>query len=148
MGSKGKQVGYQQLLAWQKADDLAVAIFNITRTLPPATRWLTDQACRAALSVPANIAEGYNRKSPKEYLQALNIARGSLAEVEYYIHFMRRVQLIDDTTNERIEKSRSEAAGLLFLLIKALRAKHGANPDGRSLRETSPPYDHPDPLTP
>ncbi len=148
MGSKGQQVGYKQLLAWQKADDLAVAAFNMARTLPPGTRWLADQACRAAVSVPANIAEGYSRKSPREYLQALNIARGSLAEVEYYIHFMRRTELVDDATGERIEKAQSEAAGLLFLLIKALRAKNEKSASGNYIRETGPPYDPFDPLTP
>ena len=83
-GSGGEQPGYRQLVAWQKADDLAVQLYSIAKRLSRDDHWLADQIRRAAVSAPANIAEGYDRKSLKEYMQALYIARGSLAEVEYY----------------------------------------------------------------
>lgn len=146
MGSEGQQQGYQKLVAWQKADDLAVEIYHLARALPREERWLANQMCRAAVSVPANIAEGYDRKSPKEYIQALFTARGSLAEVEYYIHFSGRVHLIDDHKRMALDELRKEAARLLFLLIKALRTKYGTQRGGGELRESSPNYGQPDEL--
>ena len=121
-------------------------IYHLARALPREERWLANQMCRAAVSVPANMAEGYDRKSPREYLQSLYIAGGSLAEVEYYIHFMHRVRLIDDEARKALEGSRKKAASLLFLLIKALRTKYGTQRGGGALRESSANYGQPDDL--
>ncbi|MDO8617223.1 MAG: four helix bundle protein [Dehalococcoidia bacterium] len=140
MGSEERRPGYHGLQAYQKADDLAVAIYSFCGKLPARARFLADQSCRAAVSVPANIAEGYDRKSPKEYLRALWIARGSLAEVEYYIHFMQRVKLVDHPTAAGLENLRGETARLLFSLIRALRLKYEGTDAGGTLREGQAPY--------
>ena len=55
--------GHEKLDAWKLSDDLAVDLFGVTRALPPDMRWLSSQVLRAAISVPANIAEGYARAS-------------------------------------------------------------------------------------
>ncbi|MBI1886687.1 MAG: four helix bundle protein [Chloroflexi bacterium] len=88
--------GFRRLKAWQRADDLACAVFAAVSLIPARHRWLGEQLARAAVSVPANIAEGYSRGSLKDYLRFLDIARGSLAEVEYYLHFLRKNGIIDD----------------------------------------------------
>ena len=75
---------HQDLIVFQKADELAFKIYKITVSFPKTEAFgLTSQLRRAALSVPTNIVEGYARKSKKELAQFINIALGSLAETEY-----------------------------------------------------------------
>jgi len=92
-------------------------------TLPANLRWLTSQVIRAAVSAPANIAEGYSRGSLREYLHHLSIARGSLGETEYYLHFMHRNGIVDVDTYEQLSSMYSEAASVLYALIRSLSKK-------------------------
>ena len=117
--------GYRQLRAWQKADDLAFSLITLTRTLPNDYRWFTSQLARAAISVPANIAEGYSRSSLREYLHHLSIARGSLAETEYYLHLMNRLGLVAATENQQLASQLTEAAALLYALISVALQETG-----------------------
>ena len=123
MKSGENPVGYKQLRAWQKADDLACALFALLETSPASSRWLTSQVIRAAVSAPANIAEGYSRGSLREYLHHLSIARGSLAETEYYLHFMHRNGVVDVESYGRLSSLYCEAASLLYALIRSLSKK-------------------------
>ena len=75
--------------------DLAVAVYGLARELPAAERYgLTSQLTRAAISVPANIAEGSARGSARDYSRFLAIAKGSLNEVETYIVLAQRHSII------------------------------------------------------
>ena len=88
---------YRDLLAWQKSMDLAVAVYQFTRSWPrEETYGLTSQARRAATSVPANIAEGYGRDNLGSYLQFLRIAQGSLKELETHMLVAERVGVAED----------------------------------------------------
>ena len=120
-GSGVKGQGYQQLLAWQRAHQLGLAVFRSTRSLVRSEGWLVRQVVRSAVSVPANIAEGYSRGSIKEYIQHLQIARGSLAETEYYLLFMRDAELLAPNVLTDLDKLRSETARLLLGLIRSLQ---------------------------
>ena len=81
---------YRDLLAWQEADRLAHAIYDETATWPREERYaLTAQARRAALSIPANIAEGAVRRGPREFAHFLSVAMGSHAETHYLVGFAR-----------------------------------------------------------
>ncbi len=92
MKEDNKQHSYRRLLVWQKADELALRIYVATKLFPKDEMFsLTSQMRRAALSVPANIAEGYARFYAKEKSQFYNIARGSLTELEYYVDFSFRL---------------------------------------------------------
>jgi four helix bundle protein len=74
--------GFRDLLAWQRAYGLALDVYRATGTFPRDELFgLTSQMRRAAVSVPANIAEGYERRTRGEYSQFLRIARGSLGEL-------------------------------------------------------------------
>lgn len=82
----GKVRSHHDLVVWQKGMDLAVLVYRLVETFPNSERYtLTSQLTRAAVSVPANIAEGSARSTRKEYAQFISIARGSLAETETYI---------------------------------------------------------------
>ncbi len=119
----GGAAGHAKLEAFQYADDLAVELFAVTRQLPPDLRWLSSQLLRAATSVPANIAEGYARSSKREFLQFLSISRASLAEVEYFIHFMNRTGLITPEQHKKLGAQRRATAQRLHGFIKYVRSK-------------------------
>jgi four helix bundle protein len=77
-----KITGFRELKVWQRAYELTLDLYRITRKFPKAEIYgLTSQLQRAAVSVPANIAEGYERNHRKEYLQFLFVAKGSLGSL-------------------------------------------------------------------
>jgi four helix bundle protein len=74
---------YQELLVWQRGMEIAKLVYQLTSQFPKSEQYgLTSQLQRAAVSIPANIAEGHARDSTKEFLRYLSIVRGSLAELE------------------------------------------------------------------
>jgi four helix bundle protein len=78
--------GFRQLTVWQNAYELTLAVYRLTKIFPKGEMYgLLSQIQRAVASIPANIAEGYERNHRKEYLQFLYIAKGSLGEVETYL---------------------------------------------------------------
>lgn len=82
----GDLVGFEDLEIWQQAHGLVLDIYRVTDTFPNTERFrLTDQLCRSAASIPANIAEGKGRDSNREFLRFLVIARGSLEETKYHL---------------------------------------------------------------
>jgi four helix bundle protein len=112
---------YRDLVVWQQAMDLAVAVYETTRTWPRDELYgLTSQARRASTSVPANIAEGYGRESVGSYQQFLRIAQGSLKELETHLLIAKRIGI---GPRDGIDPllTRSESVGkLLRLLIRRL----------------------------
>jgi four helix bundle protein len=77
---------FQDLVVWQKAHALVLAIYRLTSTFPKHELFgLSSQMRRAAVSVPANIAEGFKKKGPADKARVLNIAQGSLEELRYYL---------------------------------------------------------------
>lgn len=87
---------YTKIKAWQLTDELALLVYRITKEFPKSEMWgLTSQMRRAAISVPANIVEGSSRRTKKEYIQFLYIAKSSLAELSYYLKFSNRCGYLD-----------------------------------------------------
>src|SRR5260370_14788968 len=95
MSADGKVVGspphpkvtnYRDLIVWTRGMDLAEVCYKLTNLLPRSEIYgLSSQIRRAAVSIPANIAEGHGRRNLGEYLQHLSIANGSLKELETHI---------------------------------------------------------------
>jgi len=112
---------YRHLKAWQKSNDLAVEVYRLTKRLPRDEYWLKDQIVRAAVSAPANIAEGYGRGSNKEFAQSLVVAHGSLYEVDYFLHFLTRIELIDSASSAKLADDCRQASRLTFGLLRAAR---------------------------
>ena len=88
-----KLKSYKDLLVWQRAVDISVEVYAISASFPKEEVFgLTNQIRRASNSISLNIAEGYSRNSAKAYLNFLNIAQGSLFELESGIILAERLQ--------------------------------------------------------
>ncbi len=112
---------YRDLLVWEQAMDLTVAIYRVTRTWPKDELYgLTYQVRRAAASVPANIAEGYGRESPASYLHFLKIAQGSLKETETHILIAQRIEIADAPVVGSLLAQRESVGKLLRALMRRL----------------------------
>ena len=114
---------YKNLLIWEKSDVLALHVYKLTDNFPKQELFgITSQSRRAALSVPTNIVEGYNRKSKKELHRFIDIALGSLAETEYLIEFSKKLGYIkNDISN--IESLIAELGKILWSFQKAISNK-------------------------
>lgn len=111
--------GFFDILAWQKADDLAVDVYESTKSFPRHQLYsLTNQMQRAAVSVAANIAEGSGRRTLTDYIRFLYIAKGSLCELEYYIHLSRRLGYLAETDYQRLDALQDETARVLTGFIR------------------------------
>lgn len=85
---------HEDLLVWQKAMDLAVTVYALTKELPIEERFgLSVQMRRCAVSIPSNIAEGKRRGTPKEFARFLRIAYGSGAELETQLELCKRLYM-------------------------------------------------------
>jgi four helix bundle protein len=111
---------HHDLLAWQQAVALVKAIYRLTQNFPRSEVYaLTSQMRRAAISVPANIAEGMGRSTIKELLQFLIIARGFLSELDTYLVLARELGYTKETGD--IEITFDRVFGLIGGLINANR---------------------------
>src|SRR5881409_1885971 len=137
--------GYRKLIAWQKADDFAFELVGLCNTLRRDFQWLAPQIRRSATSVPSNIVEGYSRASIRDYLRHLSVARGSLAETEYYLHFLNRCGAISSDKNSHLEAMIDETGSLLYGLIRSLAKKMPSEANrGYTIGEGRFPYGHAD----
>jgi len=111
--------GFFDIKAWKKADDLAVDVYDTTRSFPRHQLYsLTNQMQRAAVSVAANIAEGSGRRTPRDYIRFLYIAKGSLTELEYYIHLAKRLGYLTEEDHHRLDALQDETARVLTGFIR------------------------------
>ncbi len=113
---------YKELIVWQKAIELVKEIYRITDGFPKEELYvLSSQMRRSAISIPSNIAEGYKRKNIREYIQFLNIADGSTAELETQIIIAKnRYQKIDFSKAELLLE---EIGKMLISIINKLKQK-------------------------
>lgn len=117
--------GYRRLVAWQKAKILALSIYKASATFPKSEIYcLTSQLRRAAISVPANIAEGQERQYDKEHVQFFFIALGSLAEVEVYLDLSLELDYLDSTIVSQLIDQTTEVGRLTNGLIKSLKTNY------------------------
>ena len=109
--------GYKKLIAWQKANELAHKVYDLTLAFPKTELFgLTSQLQRACLSVPTNIVEGHARNSKKEFHRFLSIALGSLAETEYLLEFAYQRELIKETDFQDACLLRAETGHIIWKL--------------------------------
>jgi four helix bundle protein len=119
--SERGEKGFRKLLVWQKAHHLVMLVYKFTENFPKSELFgMTSQIRRAIVSVPANIAEGYAAGGKGQFIRFLNIAQGSLAEVEYYLILAADLNYITDEQYKETESLRGEVGFLLHRLIQSL----------------------------
>lgn len=115
---------YRDLEVWQKAMDLVVECYKITKNfLESEIYGLTSQLRRAAVSIPANIAEGRERQHTKEFLQHLSIAYGSLAELETHLQIAQRLNYLDIAHVDQVLEKTAEIGRMINGLRRSLQNK-------------------------
>src|SRR6202162_5824695 len=102
---------FQDLLVWQKAHQFVLGVYSFTAAFPkPETYGLSLQMRRAAVSIPANIAEGFRRRGKADKARFMNIAEGSVEECRYFLILAKDLGYSD---TERLASSPDEASRLL-----------------------------------
>jgi len=113
---------YRDLLVWQRAMDLVVESYKIANLLPKTeTYGLASQIQRAAVSIPANIAEGHGRHHLGDYLHHLSMANGSLMELETHLLLLVRLSYLPTNAIEQALALATEVGRMLAGLDKSLR---------------------------
>lgn len=111
---------FEDLIVWQHAHRFVLEIYGLTRGFPSDERFgLTSQLRRAAVSIPANIAEGFRRRSLADKARMLNIAHASLEEVRYYLILARDLRYGE---TETLTTALNQVSRLLNAYIRSIRS--------------------------
>ena len=115
---------FKKLYVWHKAHALALAIDRLTKRIRVAQyASFKNQIFRAALSIPANIAEGRRKNSEKEFARFLSIAAGSSSELESHLIFARDAKIIGEGEFVSLLSQTIEVRKMLCALIKRVSAE-------------------------
>jgi four helix bundle protein len=126
MSNVGRK-SHLNLILWQKAVDLAVETYRLSGTFPRSEVYgLVSQIRRAAVSIPSNIAEGAARRTTRDFLAFLHVARGSLAEVETQLLIAQRVGAVPPNACSALQVLVDEVGRILQAFINSLRERGGA----------------------
>jgi four helix bundle protein len=119
---------YRELIAWQRAMDLAVAVYEATKAFPHHEQFgLTGQVRRAAVSIPSNVAEGQGRGSTKEFVNFLRIAAGSLQETETQLLLAHRLGYLDARQLQPLLELADEVSRIINGLMRSLLSKQSGH---------------------
>ena len=112
---------FRDLLVWQKSIEFVTSTYINSRSFPKDEIFgLTQQLRRAVVSIPSNIAEGYGRKSTKDYIRFLQIAIGSLFEVQTQLQIALNLEYLKEEDSQNLFESSREIERMLSSLIKKL----------------------------
>ncbi len=113
---------YRDLEVWQEAMNLTTEVYRLTKVYPKEELYgLTSQTQRAAVSIPANIAEGHSRKSKKEFHHHVSIARGPLAELETHLMLANRLGYLSQQDMDKVWEMTQRVGRLTNGLLRSLR---------------------------
>lgn len=119
--SEGAPRSHRDLKVWQIALDMTETLYRTTVDWPKSEQYgLVSQVRRAAVSVPANIAEGAGRRTPGEFVHFIGIARGSLAELETLLIIARRLGYIEEPSFRAIMDDLFELGRMTTGLLKSI----------------------------
>lgn len=115
---------FRDLLIWQKSMSLVTAIYKSTTSFPDSERFsLTSQIRRCAISVPSNIAEGFGRRSSGDYLRFLQIAFGSLFELQTQLEIAVNLNYLQKAEFDLLHEQSREVERMMSSFIQKLKAK-------------------------
>jgi four helix bundle protein len=118
----GQVENFQGLDVWQRPHQLALAVYRVTKGFPGDERYgLISQMRRAAVSVPANIAEGFKRQGKADKIRFYNTSETSLEEVKYYFILSRDLGYIADM--EQLMADAETVSRMLYRLIESIRGR-------------------------
>jgi four helix bundle protein len=113
---------FKELVVWQRAVELTVAIYKLTSSFPPSEQFgLTNQLRRASVSIASNIAEGYGRATKGEYIQFLGHARGSNCEVETQLVIAKALGFGSKESQKLAEGLSTEIGKMLRTMMNKLQ---------------------------
>mgnify|MGYP001590322825 CR=1 FL=1 len=113
---------YKKLLIWQKAMSLVTETYEITKQFPKEELFgLTSQIRRSAISIPSNIAEGYGRKSNKEYFRFLTISISSLFEFQTQIEISKNINYLNENDFNKLYKDSRELEVMMTSFIGKIK---------------------------
>lgn len=119
---------HEKLDVWNKGIDFVIAIYKLTESFPKEEKFgLTSQIRRAAVSIPANIAEGAARHSEKEFLRYLSIAQGSASELATELLIAQRLSYIDEESYAKLSNDLDEIGRMVTGLSNYLKQKPNSN---------------------
>jgi len=120
-GGKRKIEKFEDLEVWKKSIRLSIRIYKELKNCKDYG--LRDQIQRSAVSIPSNIAEGYERNTNKEYIQFLHIAKGSCGELRTQLYIAGKSDVINIEISEELISITKEISAMLFSLIKTRQEK-------------------------
>jgi four helix bundle protein len=124
-GERAPSRTFEDLIVWQKAHAWVLAVYRFTRAFPQNELYgLVSQFRRAAVSIPANIAEGYKKFSVADKRRFMNIAQGSLEECRYYLILARDLEYGDSA---QLMTQLAEVSRLLNAYAKAIATSGSSN---------------------
>ena len=113
---------YRDLIVWQKSMDLVFLVYNATNQFPKEEVYnLTSQIRRSSVSVPSNIAEGYGRNSSGDYVRFLQIASGSLYELQTQLEISFRMEYLTEEKFNELNSLSIEIEKMLSSLISKIK---------------------------
>jgi four helix bundle protein len=111
---------FEDLEVWKKAHGLVVEIYKMTKDFPAEEKFgLVAQMRRAAVSIPANIAEGFKKRTLKDKSHFYNISQGSLEELRYYLLLSSDIGYSND--NKALLSTSEEVGRMLYGLVKSIQ---------------------------
>ena len=117
---------FEDIIAWKNAHSLVILVYRITKTFPDYERFgLCSQFQRAAVSIPANIAEGYKKLSKADKLRFFNISQGSIEECRYYCILSRDLGYINEQVYTQLLQKILDTSYILNSYIKGVIENKG-----------------------
>ncbi|WKZ39603.1 MAG: four helix bundle protein [Anaerolineales bacterium] len=114
---------FRKLKVWEKAHQLALAVYKVTKSFPKEELYgLTSQIRRASMSIPTNIAEGCGRQTDAEFARFLQIAMGSASETEYQLLLARDLEFLSNEQYQQLHNDVTEVKRMLTSFMQTLRA--------------------------